>query len=172
LDLREFEQAVLRHQHRVFGYAVRMLRDREGAADVVQDSMLKLWSHRVGVQPEGALAWLLRVTRNGCIDALRRRRFEQDHFPAEADTEALPGGGSETDRAAASGILRPHLERCLDRLDEPYRSILILREIEDFRYDEISGALDLPITSVKVYLHRARKKLRMIIEEELHGELV
>jgi RNA polymerase sigma-70 factor (ECF subfamily) len=63
-----------------------------------------------------------------------------------------------------------HLQRAIDQLKEPYRSIVILREIEDFQYDEICGALDLPMSSVKVYLHRGRKMLRKTLGEVLHIE--
>ena len=172
LTLPDFETTVTQHQHRVLGYAARLLGDAEQAADVVQDAMLKLWRHRDTVDSEGAVSWLLRVTHNACIDALRRRKLERGIFNAEADAELISGDGIGPDRAAESADLRGHLERALQRLAEPYRSIVILREVEDFRYDEICGALDLPMTTVKVYLHRGRHMLRKIIEEAFQHELI
>jgi len=168
VTLAEYEQIILRYRDRVFGYAVRMMGDREQAADLVQDAMLKMWDHRETVTVDGAPGWLIRVTRNACLDALRRRSFEAGLFRADAEPDSVPDGGPEADRAAAAGVLARHLERALARLSEPYRSIVILREVEDYRYDEICGALNLPMTSVKVYLHRARKMLRDAVVRELH----
>lgn len=172
VTLAEYEQTILRYRDRVYGYAVRMMGDREQAADLVQDAMLKMWDHRETVTADGAPGWLIRVTRNTCLDALRRRSFETGLFDTDAETEYVSSGEPETDRAAATGVLRDHLERALARLSEPYRSIVILREVEECRYDEIGGALNLPMSSVKVYLHRARKMLREAILHELHGEAI
>jgi RNA polymerase sigma-70 factor (ECF subfamily) len=163
VTLAEYEQTILRDRDRVFGYAVRMMGDRDEAADVVQDAMLKMWSHREHVEADGATGWLIRVTRNACLDALRRRSFENGLFVRDPDGPDPEGSEPSPDGALAAGQFREHLERLLARLREPYRSILILREIEDCRYDEISAALDLPLTSVKVYLHRARHMLKAMI---------
>jgi RNA polymerase sigma-70 factor (ECF subfamily) len=170
VNLAEFEHTVITCRHRLFRYAWRLTGDREDAADLVQDSMLKLWRHRDTVHSGGAVAWLLRVVRNAAFDLHRRRVFERGVFDGARDVDDEAGTDSATDRVAEAGSLRNRLERALDRLREPYRSIVILREVEDFRYDEIAGALDLPLNTVKVYLHRGRHMLRESITRELHGE--
>ena len=76
-----------------------------------------------------------------------------------ADQSTLP------DRQASASIFREKLDDALDALDEPYKSIIILREIQEYKYEEISSALDLPLNTVKVYLHRARKALRKELTE-------
>ena len=171
MTLTEFESIVTRHQDRVFGYAVRLLGDRDQAKDVVQDAMIRMWNHRERVEIEGAVSWLLRVTHNACIDVLRRRKLETKIFEGDADTERVGGGERSPSSLAESSDMMAHLQDAIARLKEPYRSIVVLREIEDFRYEEICGALDLPMSTVKVYLHRARKQLRKTLEEELHLEL-
>ncbi|MEM8488440.1 MAG: sigma factor-like helix-turn-helix DNA-binding protein, partial [Bacteroidota bacterium] len=65
---------------------------------------------------------------------------------------------------------RSHLLKAVETLAEPYRSIVILREIQELRYQEICEALDLPLSTVKVYLHRARKTLRTQLQEVLQRE--
>lgn len=161
---------VTRHQHRVYGYALRLLGDPDEARDVVQDSMLTMWRHRDRVEADGAVSWLLRVTHNAAIDRLRRRKVEHRIFEGDADFERLDGGAGSPAGHTESADMMKHLQAAIDTLKEPYRSIVILREIEDYRYDEICGALDLPMTTVKVYLHRARKQLRETIQEVLHLE--
>jgi RNA polymerase sigma-70 factor (ECF subfamily) len=64
------------------------------------------------------------------------------------------------DREASSSLFRERLGAALRALGEPYRSIVILREIEEYKYEDSSEALDLPLNTVKVYLHRGRKALR------------
>jgi RNA polymerase sigma-70 factor, ECF subfamily len=171
VTLSEFEIIVTQSQDRVFGYAMRLLGNRDHAADIVQDSMIRMWRNREKLETEGAVSWMLRVTHNACIDVLRRRKLETQIFAHEVDAERFESGGISPDRALETRDLRSHLDRALERLSEPYRSILILREIEDFRYDEICGALNLPMSTVKVYLHRGRRKLRKMIQEELYHEL-
>ena len=58
----------------------------------------------------------------------------------------------------------------MSRIAEPYRSIVILREVQELKYEEISGAMNLPLNTVKVYLHRGRKMLREQLSEVMHRE--
>jgi RNA polymerase sigma-70 factor (ECF subfamily) len=119
------------------------------------------------------LGWLLRVTRNACVDALRKRRSYRKFIATDTEQVALAAGSMPaTDAAAESAIFRQHLDHALDQLSEPYRSIIVLREIQELKYEEISGALNLPLNTVKVYLHRARKMLRNHLREVLHRETV
>ena len=67
---------------------------------------------------------------------------------------------------------RNKLIAAVDRLPDPYRSIVILREIQDLKYEEISGAMDMPLNTVKVYLHRGRKMLREQLREVMDRENV
>lgn len=161
-----FQDQVRRYQDRVYAFAVSLLRDRVEAQDVTQDVLLRFWEHREEVDPERALSWLLRVTRNASIDVMRRRHRQHDVM--DVDTEGVersssPAPSPQVDAEHAE--FRDHLQAALDRLDEPYRSIVILREVQGFSYQEISGAMDLPLGTVKGYLHRARKRLRKQLNE-------
>lgn len=108
--------------------------------------------------------WIIRVARNACLDKLRQRQTRaallSEHFH-DQDQYQLP---DET-IGEASGDLKRQIETAIRELEEPYRSIVILREIDELAYDEIASSLVLPLNTVKVYLHRARKLLR----EKLKG---
>lgn len=163
-----FERIVLKYRHRVYGFACHMLGDSDEAADLTQDVFLKLWTSRRSIDGSRVLPWLLFVTRNACIDALRHRRtvhrvFGGDERDLEGESEASERPDVQIERRE----LRQTLEGAVQALPEPYRSIVILREIQDMKYAEICGALDLPLTSVKVYLHRARRKLREMLAESV-----
>ncbi len=158
-----FEETVERFQDRVFTYARYLLGSPEEAEDVTQDVLLKLWSHRRKVEFDRAGSWLLRVTRNACIDRLRRRRFRLVPIAdAENDEGAVvlrdAAPGPEERRGTAE--LRERLVGALSDLEEPYKSIVVLREIQGFKYREIAEAMEMPLNTVKVYLHRGRARLR------------
>ncbi len=150
------------HRQRVFALAWHILSDREEAADVTQTVFIRLWDRRSEVDPDRVDAWLVRVARNAAIDAWRRRRTRERVMSANTEAvEQLPGShGEPPDACAASSEFRRRLRVAIDELTEPQRSIVILREMEGYQYDEIGEALDLPLSTVKVYLHRARRKLR------------
>jgi len=172
-DLLQFERRVHQHRDRVYGFACYFLGDREAAQDVTQEVLIRLWKHHREVDETRLVGWLLRVTRNACIDALRRRRSTRNVM--DIDTECLDEAAAEEaspGEATEAADFQRHLRRALDRLHDPYRSIVILREVQDLKYEEISDALGLPLNTVKVYLHRGRKMLREQLSEVMHRETV
>lgn len=147
------------------------MKSREAAQDVTQDVLIRFWEHHEDVDEDRALGWLLRVTRNACIDALRKRKTRRN--AVTVDTEGLDRATSTRtapDAEAEAADFRDHLEEALDHVDEPYRSVVILREIQNLKYREISEALDMPMNTVKVYVHRGRKKLRKQLAELIEHE--
>ncbi|HXO18511.1 MAG TPA: sigma-70 family RNA polymerase sigma factor [Thermoanaerobaculia bacterium] len=166
-----FEADVARHQRRVFSFAHYFLDNREEAEDVTQEVLLRFWRHGSGLDPDGVGAWLLRVTRNACYDQLRRRRSAAVNLPTAgfdveeaAESVAAPEPGPESQAVAAD--FRRRLQEALGRLPDPYRSVLILREIQDLSYQEISDLLELPLNTVRVHIHRGRQRLREELRED------
>jgi len=164
-----FESAVERHQRRIFSFAYYLLHNREEAEDVTQEVLLRLFHHRRRVEPERMGSWLLRVTRNACYDLLRQRRTRNRHT-AEIDDEAaidLPDTSTpDPEVQAGSAAFRRDLQQGLRELAEPYRSVLILREIQGLKYQEIAEALEMPLNTVRVNLHRGRRNLRELLHED------
>ncbi len=167
-----FEEQVHRYQDRVFGFACHLLHNRAAAADVTQDVLIRFWEHRATLDPNRVLPWLMRVTRNACIDAMRRRSTRRDVFGGASEAvRRAPCHRPSPQADAEASDFQGHLERALAQLDEPYRSIVILREVQDLKYKEISATLDLPLNTVKVYLHRGRKQLRNRLAEHIDYEV-
>lgn len=160
--------ALAAHRHRVYAFALRLTGCREDAADVTQEVLVRLWRHGDAVEPERRLPWVLRVTRNAALDHLRRRKTRAAYtFTHDDLAERAASDGHGPDALTESADWRRHLEHALAALDEPYRSILVLREVEDLSYQDIADALDLPLNTLKVYLHRARRRLRDALREAL-----
>lgn len=166
-----FEQQVRQYQDRVFGFACYFLKNEAAAKDVTQDVFIKYWENYDDIDQDRAIGWLLRVTKNACIDVLRKRKTRRKSVTV--DSESLDRAESVTPSPhadAESSDFQSHLDQALDEVDEPYRSVIVLREIQDLKYKEIAEALDMPINTVKVYIHRGRKKLRKQLEEVLDHE--
>ena len=147
--------------HADFAYrvALRVVGDAADAADATQDALVKIWQHIGTVEADRQRAWVARVSRNCALDLIRRRSVRPrplaDPTAFElADDAPLPDHDTETTE------MRHEIECALQTLDEPYRSIVVLREIEGLAYAEIAETLDLPLNTLKVYLHRARRRLR------------
>lgn len=172
MKVREFERVVSGSRDRLFGYALYFLGRREEAEDVVQEVYMRLWQHREEVDGSRVDGWLVSVTRNACRDQLRRRRVRS---AVDVDSELLPevaSPGRLPDAEASAALLDDVLRTALARLPDPQKSIVILREIQDMSYREIADALDLPMTTVKVYLHRGRRALRVELTRVLQREVV
>ena len=172
MKLREFERLVRESRHRLYGYAYYFLGNREEAEDVVQDVYMRLWKNRTIVRADGAAGWLISVTRNVCRDQLRRRRVRS---VVEVDSDRV-GDVEARQPNPADDAARTDFEQLLGDaivdLPDPQKTIVILREIMGMSYNEISGALDLPLNTVKVYLHRGRKHLRHRLTPIINSEAV
>jgi len=170
---RTFEKLVADYQHRIFTYSSYHLGNRDEALDVTQEVLLKLWKHWQDLEPEIVWPWLVRVTRNASIDAIRKRNVQRNRLESDPEGERIarvPSTQPSPAAVAETSDFSEHLTKALEQLIEPYRSIVILREIQGLKYEEISAALELPLNTIKVYLHRGRRKLRTALEEYVNDE--
>ncbi len=155
--LAQYRQAVDQHKQRVYSLALYSLRAQEDAEDVTQEVFIKLWQHWQKVDLDKIGAWLMRVTRNSVIDHVRKRNPEQNQTDFNVETQpALESEETELDRTS----IQQQLKLAIAELNEPFRSIIIMRDIQGFSYSDIEQTLDMSESQVKVYLHRARRKLR------------
>ncbi len=163
-----FDAAVQRHQRKVYTFARYYLGQAEEAEDITQEVFLKLWRNSRQLDAEGTRAWLLKVTRNACYDRLRRRRTAARVFADDSETpaaEKVTAADPDPEARAAAADYRRHLHAALEQLTDPMKSIVILREIQGLKYQEIAEALGVPLNTVRVYLHRGRARLREQLKE-------
>lgn len=152
---RRFRQWVQEYQDQAWTLARYMLRDPSEAEDVCQESFVKLWHHQDRIDVEKVKPWLMKVVRNGCLDRIRRRRPEWE-LDADREPELAPGPMEGLEQTETGRDIRAAIEG----LKEPYRSLVVLRDVHEHSYEEVAGTLELSMSQVKVYLHRARKQLR------------
>ncbi len=155
----EYRQAIATHRQRIYSFAHYSLRAAEDADDVTQEVFIKLWQHWKKIDHDRLGAWLMRVAHNAVIDHVRKQRTVQGQVDdySEVDEQAEHVDvGQELDQQ----YLRENIERAIQTLEDPFRSIVIMRDVQGMSYQEIEESLDMSASQVKVYLHRGRRKLR------------
>jgi len=160
---------IQQYKNKIYTYSLYMLKNRMDADDVTQEVMIRIWQNIDKFNILAAKTWIIKTTNNLCIDYLRKRsiavnrEFEIDEF--FEDTYSKNHNSENPYLITHFKMVASKVKEAIQRLPENLRSVFVLYEIEEMKYEEISKALDLPINSVKVYLLRARKKL----QEELKG---
>jgi RNA polymerase sigma-70 factor (ECF subfamily) len=143
----------------VFRLAAALVRDRDEAADVTQETYVRAWGRLDELRDGGAaLGWLCRIARNVAHDR-RRSWWSRIRAPLDALAgEAAPPEGLP-DAALAAAERAGAVRAALARLPDKHRVVLALREVEGLSYEEIAAALGVPVGTVESRLHRARAAL-------------
>ena len=170
-----YRELVRRYQRPVFSLIYRMVRDRELAEDLSQETFVKVLNAIDRYRPEFKFSsWVFKIANNAAIDHLRRKAL---------DTLSLDGGPDATtaERVEATALqigdttespldeleareLGSAIERAIGKLRPEYQTCIILRHVEGRPYDEIADILGLPLGTVKTYIHRARAELRELLD--------
>jgi len=166
---REFRDLAEEYAGKIYTFARYSLRHKEDAEDVTQEVLIRLWKHQGSIEPARTATWVMRVARNLVIDQSRRRQARAALFAQGADVVELAAhvASSPGPDPAGRAQLREHLEAAVTGLDEPYRSIVVMREVQGLAYEEIARAMNMPLGTIKVYLHRARRRLRESMRTEI-----
>lgn len=166
-DRDAFQELVRRHQHGVFTLAIRLVNDRELAADVSQDAFIRAWRGLPRFRGDAAFkTWMHRITVNAAWTMKKRlgRHIATplDDAPPIADT-TLAG---DLERAGDNLELRDRLRAALDQLTRPQRTVVVLKDIYGWSHGEIAETLGITVTAAKVRLHRAHHRLREHLGDE------
>ncbi|MCO6187011.1 RNA polymerase sigma factor [Rhizobium sp. L1K21] len=147
---------------RLFAHAVRLLNDRDGAQDVVQESWGDIIRGLGNLRDEAAfLPWAFRIVSRRVSDVIARRQKDRaiaQDFPHEAEHRSFSDGPANADAAV--------VRQAIAQLDGPHRATLALFYLEDMSVAEVALALNIPIGTVKTRLMHAREKMRVILEGE------
>jgi RNA polymerase sigma-70 factor (ECF subfamily) len=156
-----WEALVRKYQGRVFAIALQYMRNREEARDAAQDVFIKVYQGLDRLKPGAPfLPWLLRLSRNCCIDRLRRLKVRTPARPVEVE-EALNTVSEDAnpEESWLTGATRNLVYLALGRLTEKNREILLLHDIHQLKLEEIADLLEIPIGTVKSRSNRARIEL-------------
>lgn len=179
-----FDRFVEHFRAKIFQYSWLMCGHREDAEEVSQETLLKVFeSFNQLRQPERVRAWVLRIAKNFCLMKRRRSQFAPDReLSLDEYMPALDGNGGHVQLQIADWsslpedrMLRAELRRVLDQaiaaLPGTYRSVVLLRDVEDLSTDETAQVLDLSVDVIKTRLHRARLAIRQELDRYLKTHL-
>jgi RNA polymerase sigma-70 factor (ECF subfamily) len=170
-----YRELLRRYERPVFSLVFRMVRDRTIAEDLAQDTFVKVLNHIDRYRPEFKFSsWLFKIANNVAIDHLRKRQLDtvsmdgSPHAGTAAEIEATSFELADQSESALQEMVSRELgsaiERAISHLRPEYRSCILLRHVEGRSYEEIAATLDLPLGTVKTFIHRARHQLRELLE--------
>jgi len=159
-----FETLVGRYRAPVLRLAYRLTHDADEANDIAQDAFLRAYRRLNEFHPDRPFGrWLFVIARNASLDAIRRRRRAARLVVANENAGLEPG--PEEVALRNEEALRVHV--ALDALPAKYRDVLELYYLSGLRYREIALALDIPLGTVKTFISRAKRRLRVELESPL-----
>lgn len=164
---RIFHQEFMPHVNSMHNFAYRLTLDADDAKDLVQDTYLKAYRFIDSFQQgTNAKAWLFRILKNSFINDYRKKSKE----PSKVDYQEVESyyNSDDVDRQitpdlrveALKDMIGDEISNALNSLDVDFKTVIILADLEDFKYDEMATILDIPIGTVRSRLHRARNLLK------------
>lgn len=169
-----YRELVRRYERPVFSLVFRMVRNRELAEDLSQETFIKVLNALDSYRPEFKFSsWVFKIANNAAIDHLRRRELDtlsiegspHAETPQMIEATALQLGerGETALEEVENKELGGEIERAIAKLRPEYRTCILLRHVEGRPYEEIAEILNLPLGTVKTYIHRARNELRITL---------
>lgn len=157
MNRREYNIAVQDFSGRLYGFALKYLQNTDDASDIVQDVFEKLWKNRKKVQPNKVKPWLFTCAHNAMINFIKKKS-KLTYVDDLTSTE-------EQESHARTFEMKEIIEKSLTQLPPVQKSIILLRDLEGYNYKEIGEILELSEAQVKVYLFRARNKIKKQLKD-------
>jgi len=154
VTIKQYNNAVDTYADNIYRFVLKHLKDADASKDVVQDCFAKVWVKRDTIDAKKVKSYLFTTANNTLIDAVRKRKFTDDIDTIDKHFSQAPLKNLD---------LQDTLHNALDQLPEIQRTVILLRDYEGYDYSEIGTITNLKESQVKVYIFRARKKLKQIL---------
>ncbi|MBI9052999.1 MAG: sigma-70 family RNA polymerase sigma factor [Bacteroidales bacterium] len=153
-----FKQDIIPLNQKLLGFANRFMNDFDDAKDIVQEIFIKLWSMRNELEKYNSVeALAMRMTRNLCLDKIKLKKT----IPLNGAIKEEPHDDQiAKERNGEINIAVQRVKKSIERLDEPQKTIMQLRDIQGYDYEEIGQILNMNVNTIRVSLSRARKKVK------------
>ncbi|MBL4886212.1 MAG: sigma-70 family RNA polymerase sigma factor [Planctomycetaceae bacterium] len=160
-----FDTLMLRYQDRLYNALAQILRNREDARDAVQEAFVMAWKKLETFRGEaGFYSWLFRVAYNVAMSRERKKKLATTSIDHQSATSSFtpedPHQDIQPSHRMETRERQLMVRTALENLPEEYRTVLVLKEIENFKYEQIAEIVDVPLGTVRSRIHRARGLLR------------
>lgn len=170
-DISAFEELISTHEKMVFNYCYRMCGNLHDAEDLAQEIFLKAYRGLGRFQGNSQFStWIYKIAYNTCIDAHRKKKPIHENMLYPDDDQEYREIVSDAGMPEDELLLKEKKEMvqtCIDVLRPEYRSVIVLRDIQDHSYKEIAKILEIPLGTVKSYISRGRLALRECLKSKL-----
>jgi RNA polymerase sigma-70 factor (ECF subfamily) len=161
---RAFREIVERHQSVVYSVILGIVGDHDDADDIAQDIFIKVYRGLPGYRGDSKLStWIYRIARNTALNYASKRTY--DHRPID-EAHSLASSWDTPEERLSRNVDRVRIRRHLSHLEERYRTAIELRYMGEKSYEEIAGIMEIPVGTVKTYIHRAKASLKTLMETE------
>jgi len=167
-----FGELVTRYQDRLLGSLMTMLGSMEDARDVAQDAFVQAYQKLETFRGQSQFySWLFRIALNSSVDHHRRQRRPTMSIDAAREQSGVEPTDQHPEISPTYGVERTErqvlVQLALSKLSVDYRQVLVLKEMEDLKYEEIAEICKIPVGTVRSRIHRGRAELKLILEELL-----
>ena len=174
-DAGAFEHIYRLHSRRVYAVCLRMVGNTAEAEDLTQDAFLQLFRKSGTFRGESAFStWLHRLAVNVVLMKLRKKTLPATSLEESTDPEDESSGPRREigapDLLLSGSIDRVHLQRAIEQLPPGYRQVFVLHDVQGFEHNEIAGLMECSIGNSKSQLHKARMRLRELLQETLRDQ--
>jgi RNA polymerase sigma-70 factor (ECF subfamily) len=177
-DLDAFNQLVLTYQNMAFNLAYRIMSDDAAAADATQDAVISMYRKLDSYRGGSFKAWFMRIVTNACYDELRKRKRrptialepETDDGDIIESPDWLADPSPSHEEEIMNAQLEKAIQNCLDKLDEKFRTVIVMVDISGQDYETVADVIQSPVGTVKSRLSRARIKMQECLRRS--GELL
>lgn len=169
-DEQAYVELVNRFRNRLMSFIYRYVNDMEQAEDIVQDALIKLYTHKHYYKNIAKFStWIYTIAANLAKTELRKKKTRKVTYlsqmgPEERDYE-LPAVEPDTDELAQSEYIENKIQAAIQKLPSHFRTVTILRDIQELSYEEISKIVDVPLGTVKSRINRARIQLQKELKD-------
>ena len=172
-DVGSFEQLIVKYNRYVYNIAFRMMGNEEDAKDMSQETLIKAFKSIKNFKMESNFStWLYRITINVCKDEMRKRKETVISYDAEISEDAtlkdLMGDESQNPLLIyEKEELKSSIDSALNKLSEENKSVVVLKDLLGYSYEEIGQILEIPIGTVRSRLNRSRSALKKVLQIQL-----
>ena len=169
-DERAYVELVNRYKDRLLNFVFQFLGDLEQAEDVVQDTMLRLYEKKHYYKEIAKFStWIYTIARNLANTELRKRKRRKTTYLSQLSKEErqfeIPAVQDDVDQSLHNEFVNDRIQSAINNLPEHYKVVIILRDIQELSYDDISNIVEVPLGTIKSRINRARIQLQAELQD-------
>ncbi|MDL2237576.1 sigma-70 family RNA polymerase sigma factor [Christensenellaceae bacterium OttesenSCG-928-K19] len=160
-NVQAFDELISAYEKKIYNIAYKFMRNDHDAQDAAQDAIIKMYGNLKKFSFQSAFStWMYRVTANTCLDILRKKKANAQIDDFE---NVITSRDGNPDKEALNNELGAGIKSCIRMLPEKYIPIIVLKDVEGMKYEEIAEIMKISVGTVKSRISRAREKLRELL---------